>query len=50
MNDEKIWIELIRNQEISSIKKYLIDSKVEKILEIGGNNGFLAKILADWGF
>jgi len=50
MNDEKIWIELIRNQEISSIKKYLIDSKAEKILEIGGNDGFLAKILTDWGF
>ena len=50
MNDQKIWIELIRNDEISSIKKYLIDSKVKKILEIGGNDGFLAKILTDWGF
>ena len=43
MNDQKIWIELIRNEEISSIKKYLIDSKVKKILEIGGNILMLKK-------
>ena len=50
MNNEKIWIEFIRNQELLSIKKHLLDSKAKKILEIGGKDGYLARILADWGF
>jgi len=50
MNNEKRWIEFIRNKELSSIKKYLSNSKVKKILEIGGNDGYLAKIFTELGF
>jgi len=50
MNDEKTWIKFIRKHELLSIKKYLSDSKAKKILEIGGNDGYLARIFTDWGF
>ena len=50
MNNEKNCVEFIRNQELLSIKKYLSDSKIKKVLEIGGNNGYLAKIFTNWGF
>lgn len=50
MSHQKSWIEFIRNQELQSIKKHLLDSNVKKILEIGGNNGYGARILTDWGF
>lgn len=50
MIDQKSWLEFIRNQELKSIKKYFLDSKGKEILEIGGNNGYFAKILTDWGF
>ena len=48
--DEKKWIEFIRNQELLSIKKHLSNSNTKKILEIGGNDGHLARIMTDWGF
>ncbi|HET9010012.1 MAG TPA: class I SAM-dependent methyltransferase [Nitrosarchaeum sp.] len=50
MGIENEWIEFIRNQELSSIKKHLTDSNIKKILEIGGNNGYLARLFTDWGF
>jgi len=50
MTDQKTWLEFIRKQELESIKKYLLDSKKRKILEIGGKDGYFAKILTDWGF
>jgi len=50
MSIQKTWLEFIRNQELESIKKYILDSKKKKILEIGGNDGYFAKILSDWGF
>jgi len=50
MTEREKWIEFIRNQELLSIKKYLFNSNTKKILEIGGNDGYLAKILTDWGF
>ena len=45
-----IWLEFIRNQELVSIRKYLSDNKTKKILEIGGKDGYIAKILEGWGF
>ncbi len=50
MTNENAWIEFIRNQELSSIRKNLSDARIKKILEIGGKDGYLARILADWGF
>ena len=47
MTDQKTWLEFIRKQELESIKKYLLDSKKRKILEIGGKDGYFAKILTD---
>ncbi|MGY5151522.1 MAG: class I SAM-dependent methyltransferase [Candidatus Nitrosopumilus sp. bin_6a] len=47
---QKIWLEFIRKQELESIEKYFLDSKKRKILEIGGKDGYFAKILTDWGF
>tara|TARA_B110000438_G_scaffold64835_1_gene65418 strand:- start:8815 stop:9546 length:732 start_codon:yes stop_codon:yes gene_type:complete len=50
MGNDKKWIEFIRNQELECIKEILIKSNNKKILEIGGKNGYFAKILTDWGF
>ncbi|EGP92851.1 class I SAM-dependent methyltransferase [Nitrosarchaeum koreense] len=50
MVNENTWIEFIRNQELSSIRKNLSDVSIKKILEIGGKDGYLARILTDWGF
>lgn len=50
MSNENAWIEFIRNQELSSIRKNLSDPKIKKILEIGGKDGHLARILTSWGF
>ena len=49
INDKK-WIEYIRNQELEYIKEILENSKKKHILEIGGKDGYFAKILTDWGF
>ena len=50
MNDEEKWIKFIRNQELLSIKKILSQHNGKKILEIGGKDGYLAKILEEWGY
>ena len=50
MSNDKKWIEYIRNEELESIKKIIQKTKKKRILEIGGKNGYFAKILTSWGF
>ena len=50
MTNDKKWIEHIRNKELECIKEIIQKTKKKHILEIGGKNGYFAKILTNWGF
>ena len=49
-NNELNWLHHVRYTELKSIEEFLPSGKNLKILEIGGGDGFQAKILHDKGF
>jgi len=49
-NDELRWLHHVRYVELEMIKEFLLIHKNSKILEIGGGDGFQAKILSNEGF
>jgi SAM-dependent methyltransferase len=46
------WTDYLRQQELNAIKQWLLPraKKHQKLLEVGGGNGLLARNLADMGF
>lgn len=48
--EKNTWLEFIRDLEISNIRNFLRTTKIKRILEIGGKNGFLAEILKNDGY
>lgn len=49
-NDELRWLHHVRYAELKIIQEILLSRKNAKILEIGGGDGFQAKVLSDEGF
>lgn len=49
-NDELKWLHHVRGVELKIVEEVLQSNKNVKILEIGGGDGYQAKVLADKGF
>ena len=49
-NDQLEWLHQVRRAELKIIEEVLRSRKNAKILEIGGGDGFQAKVLSDEGF
>ena len=49
-NEELEWLHHVRHAELKIIEEFLCNNKNIKILEIGGGDGFQAKVLSDKGF
>lgn len=49
-NDKLEWLHHVRNIELKTLEEILQLNKNLKILEIGGGDGYQAKVLADKGF
>lgn len=49
-NNELEWLHHVRSAELKIMEEFLLSRRNVKILEIGGGDGFQAKILSDKGF